>query len=556
MSSRQRQVALACAVTLSLGTAGLASPAAGAPNQGRVQFVTDRRAYLDRGASAGLVSGQRLSLYRAGRSVAVCTVEAVAQHSATCVGGRPRLGDWFGLAQSARPSEKAPAPVLAPLVDDGTLRARAHQIAEADFEKVDYAGKSAFGVGQAISASAGFGAWDPGSGSGGEYLQQRIDGALRLSLGGSGVRLDAAFSAVRWSKLPERTRFRPGVYTQFFVWQAEISRRVPGASTVVAVGRLWPWHTPGRGVLDGFQVGRQNATRTLEWGAYGGLLPDAVSLVPSTDAWAGGLYAALTQPGAKDALVRLAREEAQLGFHRVPGGGLVGDAEAVGEAWLGVVDLAAGARLRLAPDHDRQPVLELAHLQVRTPLPSTGGVTGEVRYLGQALAEDATLQEQTPALAGSYHVGITAFLDPLPWLGAGVTAGASRDLTSGLGRADGAVELRLLRLFGDAGGAWLGAEAAQGWLPSHGLYLQLRARAGSRIRVLARGSATTFMSSDAQGPADTRELGGSLHIDAALAPWLRVGGRAVLRVPMMAGAGSAAGLPRGGALSVDVAGGF
>src|SRR6267154_1077205 len=51
-----------------------AAPTRGSPF-GRVELVTDRRAYLDRGAADGLIAGQALPVARTGRSIGSCTLE-------------------------------------------------------------------------------------------------------------------------------------------------------------------------------------------------------------------------------------------------------------------------------------------------------------------------------------------------------------------------------------------------------------------------------------------------------------------------------------------------
>ena len=81
------------------------APAPAAPTSGsrlgRVQMVTDRRAYLDRGAVDGLVAGQALAIARAGRPIGSCTLEVVGDHEATCTGHRLRVGDMFRTAHGA-----------------------------------------------------------------------------------------------------------------------------------------------------------------------------------------------------------------------------------------------------------------------------------------------------------------------------------------------------------------------------------------------------------------------------------------------------------------------
>jgi hypothetical protein len=193
-----------------------------------------------------------------------------------------------------------------------------------------------------------------------------------------------------------------------------------------------------------------------------------------------------------------------------------------------------------------QPALERAHLQARVRPTLASGITAEVRYFGSSLEEEALLAEETPVLRGGFHAALGAYYDPMGWIGLGASGSLHRDRGSDLGRSDGALELRLPRLFGDAGGAWLGAEAARGWLPSRGVYLQTLARIDRRLRLLARANASRYQTADPAGQQS--ELGGALHLDAAVASWFRLGARALFRLPA---AGSA-----GGMLGLDAAGAF
>jgi hypothetical protein len=521
----------------------VAGPSAGGP--GHVAYVTERRAYLDQGSAAGLARGQSLPLFRDGRPAGSCTVESVAAHSATCTGGRPRPGDLF---RTARPVQARPGavPVLPPLLDQETLAASARAIADAEIDKVAFSGHGAFGLRQTAAIGGGYDAWTSGAAPGDSYLQQRVDGAVRMRLGDSRFRLDAAFTALRWQSRPDRTRFRPGDRTQFLLWAAEVSRREAGESTVVAVGRLWPWYTPGLSVLDGFQIGRQNRAGTVEWGAYGGMIPDAMVLLPQADAWAGGLYGVVSETGARDALVRLARQQVRVGVRHQPGVGTITEAEGVAQAWLGAVELGAGGRARVAAG---QPALERAQLAVRLRPDVTTGLIAEVRYFGPSLEEEAILAEETPVLAAGYHAALYAHHDLLPWVGLGASGSLHHDRGSALDRRQGTLELRLPHLLGEVGGASLGAEAAQGWLPGRGVYAQVLGRLDRRVRLLVRGDALAY---DGAGQQRSTELGGAFHLDAALASWFHLGARAVMRV---AGNGPSPAGP-GGVFSLDAAGAF
>lgn len=498
---------------------------------GEIRFVTEKRAYLDRGARDGLAVSQQLQLTRGARPFATCKVDTVSEHEATCIGARARVGDTFRPPGGSRESQAAP-PALAPLVDEATLAARARELAETAYEKVDFTGERRTRSRSSATLTPGVAVWQSRPDPSGNYAQERLDGAISvLDLVGTGARFDAQFSAQRWNNPSALDRFRTGTASQFYLWQAEVSRRREEGGTVFAVGRLWPWHLPGVTLLDGVQLGQQNASRTMEGGVYGGTIPTAPAIAPSGDLWTGGAYGSLVQTGRGRALFRLAREEARVGIWHSAARGVVAEAELLGQTWLGPWSVAGGGRLRLAPAFSSRPVVERGYLDVgfRPALVFAG--SAHVRYFGAPLSDEAVLRAVTPTLAGGVHAAVDARWDVSSWLAVGAFGGAHRDGDSGRHQIYGAAELRLPRCLGDAGGVSGGAEAQQGWLRGRTVYLQGIGRAGRRVQVLARlsASATSF-----ETPAVTenlRELGGYLSIDATAASWLRLRAWSLLRLP-------------------------
>jgi len=498
---------------------------------GQVRFVTERRAYLDRGARDGLAVSQQLQLTRGARPFAACKVDTVSEQQATCVGARARVGDTFRPPGTSRKPPAAPE-ALAGLVDEATLASRARALAETDYEKVDFTGERGTRSRSSGSIAPGVAVWQSRPDARGNYAQTRLDGAISvLDLGGTGARFDTQFSAQRWSRPSALERFRAGTASQFYLWQAEVSRRREEGGTVFAAGRLWPWHLPGVTLLDGVQLGRQNATRTMEGGFYGGTIPTATAIAPSGDLWTAGAYGSLVQPGRARALFRLAREEARVGIWHAPLQGVVAEAEGMGQIWLGPWSIAGGGRLRFARAVSPRPVAERAYLDVGFRPTLTVAGSAHLRYFGPALFDDAALRAVTPTLAGGIHATVDAHWDVSSWLAFGAFGGAHRDGDSGRQQIYGAAELRLPRCLGEGGGISGGAEAQQGWLRGRTVYLQAFEQAGRRVQVLARlsASATTF-----ETPAVTenlRELGGYLSIDATAASWFRLRAWSLLRLP-------------------------
>jgi hypothetical protein len=504
--------------------------------------VTDKRAYLDRGARDGLSVKQSLQISRSGRAIGSCTVETLADHQATCVGGRLRPGDTFRLnggagnkkpASSSEARRTTAATALAPLVAEDSLRTRAAEIAAASTAKVDFHGLRGFAGRSRASATPSITIWQSQSDPNGGYSEERIDGAIQVfDVGAPGIRVDAAFSAVHWGTPSAVNRFRPGQAAQFYLWEAGISRRRREARTVFAAGRIWPWHTPGLTLLDGLQVGRQNDSETAEAGVYAGLLPDALTVYP-TGVLAVGAYGALVQMGSARSVFRLARQEARVGVWDASGTGLVAEAEGLAQVWLGSWNLAVGGRLRRAEALGSAPTIDRASLDVGTRATSSLGGGLHVRYFGAGLPDDVTLRAVSPTLGGGVHATMDAHWDPVAWLGFAGFAGVHREADSGRHEAHGAAEVRLPRLLSARGGIAAGAEVEEGWMRGRLLYGQVLGNLGDRLHVLVRASASATAFTVPEAAANIHELGAYAHLDGRLTSWLRVRAWSLLRVPFL-----------------------
>ena len=518
---------------------GLASANGG--SGGRVQFVTDKRAYLDRGARDGLSAKQSLQLSRAGRAIGSCNVETLADHQATCVGGRLRPGDTFRLnggaasrKQASQVSSETREPTaLPPVVAEDSLRTRAAQIAASSIAKVEFHGVRGFGGRSRATVTPSITIWRTQSDPNGAYSEERIDGAIQVfDVGAPGIRVDATFSAVHWGTPSAANRFRPGQGAQFYLWEAEISKRRREASTVFAVGRVWPWHTPGLTLLDGIQVGRQNDSESAEAGVYAGLIPAALTVYPS-GALAGGAYGALVQTGSTRSVFRLARQEARVGVWDASGAGLVVDAEGLAQVWLGPWNLAGGGRLRRAQALGSAPVIDRAYLDVGARATLSLGAGLHIRYFGAGLPDNATLRAEAPTLGGGLHATMDAHWDPFSWLGFAGFGGVHREKDSGRHETHGAAELRLPRLLGDRGGIAAGAEVEEGWMRARLLYGQVAGNLGDGVHVLVRASASATEFTVPQTAANIHEIGAYAHLDGQILSSLRLRAWSLLRVPFL-----------------------
>src|SRR5436190_1754540 len=144
-----------------------------------VVFVTDKRAYLNRGARDGLRAKQVVPLSRGGRAAGSCAIETLAQHQASCTGARPRVGDSFRVTP-AQERAQAKVPTLPPRDDETTLRTRAAAVADARYELVDFNGAhAAAGHAHAILAP-GIVVWHNQPGPNGDYTLIELDGEVHV----------------------------------------------------------------------------------------------------------------------------------------------------------------------------------------------------------------------------------------------------------------------------------------------------------------------------------------------------------------------------------------
>src|SRR5450631_79268 len=507
---------------------------AASSSAGSVQFVTEKRAYLDRGAKEGLAPKQSLQLFPGGRAVGACAIETLADHQATCVGGRPRAGDSFRLPQRPGAKKRERTAALPPVIDEETLRSRAVVVSEAPYEKVDFNGVHALAAHTHGEVRAGFMVWHTSPDPNGDYSVEELDGTVQVyDLGATGIDFNAAFTAIRWGARAAIGRFQPTQQSQFYLWEAEFSKRGADAKTVFAVGRIWPWHAPGLTLLDGVQVGRHNEGETAEGGVYAGLVPLASTVAPTFTAWASGVYGALVENGSKKSAFQLAREEARVGVWGAPGTGLVADAEVLAQAWLGAWNVGGGGRALLATAVNANPVIDRAYLDLGARATTTFGIGLHLRYFGAALPALAILQGVTPSPTGSFNALADAHWELSRRLGVSGFGGFNQDRDTGRNLGYAAAELRLPRLLGGAGGVSVGGEVEGGWLRGGLLYGQVGARIWERVQILARVSASATEYEIPTPSPNVDELGGYLQFDGALCSWLRVRASSLIRVPFL-----------------------
>jgi hypothetical protein len=524
-----RALALAAALFASVGQRAAQAQEDGPERIGWVRYVTEKRVYLDRGAADGLAIQQNVRLRRGAAKFASCQIEILAAHAAVCRGNGAEIGDRFEVP-GVGPGSPAPAPRPLPVPeDDETLAEYERALADAPQAKVDFVSKAGAGLPPSVWVGVNASLYsEPGAPD--RYAYEAIDAEIRhVPIGSGSLRFDAAFTALRRQTTTD-PRFRPSVDSMFYLWEAEITRRQRNDRTVFAIGRLWPWHLPGLPMLDGAQIGRRNASETIEGGVYGGAIPTALTLSPMDGSWAGGLYAAATQ-GSGGARM-LSREEVRVGVRDSATAGVVREAEAVAQVWSRPLVLGVGYRFRHAPLVDTSPVLELAQGDLRFAPAGSVRARAQFRYLGVAAENQALLRGEVQTRAGGYYGAVDLAWDAFQRFGLGMLASGHHDSQTGLDQADAGLELRSPRLFGDVGGLAAGASAGEGWLRTRTAFVQIMART-SRLRIFGRvGAGTTQFAEPLLTPL-TVELGGNLQIEGAITPWLRIVARSLVRTPIV-----------------------
>ncbi len=500
------------------------SPSPSSQGSGQVTFLTASAAYLDRGSADGLTSGAGMTVTRSGRSVGRCTISALAERFATCTGQGLKVGDRISVARAEPPLPPSAPP---PLPDEAELEERNKILSSQPLPQVDFVSSAGLLNSGTRLASVALSqtSWVNAASTQGPYQVQRIDvGVYDVHLW-RGLHASVDLSVLNFSRRPPNFRSPLTGTPVLQVRQLELSWRPTTIPIVAQLGRTWTRFTPGLLIVDGAQAGWRSADDTVQLGAYGGLLPDPVSLGLSLNRWTVGAYAMARFESGKGALGSLLQVEAHLGYAvraLVPGRLELGAAL---HAWLSrTFDVHLQLLLAAAPGFVDGVRLDLGWRPAPTVRIFAGG-----RYQGTVAAEPIPLGVTLPGQR-ALHADAGAVVELLPWLWLGATAGLAHDLTSVLTQARFGPELTLPRLFGGAASLTVGYQEELGWLRGRTAWLQLTVVPISRLRILTRGSWFHQQLDAGSAGLAGQEVGASLVADVAITSWLWLRGTAMGRL--------------------------
>jgi len=502
---------LALAAAAALGLLSRSS-AAVQRTTGKVEYATAGRLYLDAGARDGLAPGAVLALRRGEKAVGTCKVEVVSETHATCL-GNGRTGDTFPVEARPEPAEAAPARTGAGPLADNEVARRRRSLENTTFEKVDFhggerptlfSGRTEARISYFTWAATGVGPWH----------QERLDAAVRGAPVGGGFSLYADMSARYWSERSGPVVSRPDDNWQLYVWEAELVRRSQQSGLQVALGRIRPWVAPGATIVDGAQAGWRTKGN-VEFGIFGGGVPDPSTTSPTFDRSTAGGYLAFQSVGDTHATVRYAREEFRLAYVNSPELGKRMELEGLGQMSLGKM-LDLGLQGRIAKPDSGSTLLDSfsADLGFR-PLEKLS-VLGGFRYQGSPVPE-----ADGPGVINSggdaRHADVTARWEVKPWLTLAATSGMAKDLTTGFSRRYLGPEVGLPRLFGEVGGASAGYLFEDGWTGGHTAWVQVLTRRPRGVQAMVRAF---WYQTTGLGPYTEDELGVSASVSAQLTEFI------------------------------------
>lgn len=515
---------------------------------GRVTYVTAAAAFVDQGSADGVVLGQTLELVRKKRRVATCAITSIAAHHAVCTSDRAEPGDRFSfVSTSSSPSSPSSSSSSqgaawarstakrtaadARLVDERRAIIVNTPITKVRVARVRAAATPAWAVHGEIALRHQ--AWATFNATDASFQKPVLDAGVRANLGFiHGLQLGSALRLAGDALAPASTRFRAADTVELTVWETGLFLDAPREPWVASVGRFRPRRAPGAPLVDGALIAGRALEGSLEVGAYGGAMPDAVTLAPRFDRVAGGVYFAVDAPLADD-VVFLPR--ARIGVVSTSD---LADSEAEIETQAQLCfgnALVIGAGARIGVDgRTLVPALDSAHASIDHRPTETVTLRAGYRWIGTTVFDldrigGTTEVTAVPAVAAAHHADAATTWEAAPWITVGAMGGVAALLDAAL-VVPGA-ELATVR--GWVGpqivlpGVLLGGDLAISHIEELGAfagrssYLQSTHWLGD-ARLVARIS---YFETDARQEA-LREGGALLGVDVPLFTWLTLQGRA------------------------------
>lgn len=518
MSAQRAPLVLALAPLLLL-----ASPAAAEGKGGRVTYVTASSAYLDVGAADGLAAGTVLELSRRKGKPGPCEVTAVAAHQAVCKSDRAAVGDRFTLKASPPAAE----PVVAArdaLPDPAAVAAQRQTLDGAPAPRVAYQ-KPRRATGPAWGTRGFVGvkqqAWATLGKDDAITTRTVLSGGARVDLGFlSGLAATGALRLVADELQPASTRFRPQDPAELYLWEAALVLDDGRGPLVARVGRFLPRKAPGVTTLDGAQASLRLLGGSLEVGAYGGTVPDLITLMPSLERLTGGVTLAFDTPLGKDLLLLPRARVALLSSPDFQA--MRAETEAQAQLLWGSA-LAAGASVRAGLDaRTATPSFDAARVDLELRPDTSVRVGGGYRFLAP-LAQDFDAAAAVPAALGAHHGQGSLSWSTTEWLVLGAQGGVAADPEWGMVRGWVGPELRLPRLFGGLGGLGVGYAEELGAFAGRNGWVQVDF---SPFSLLTLWSRAAYLESEGSGADSLREGAVFAGLEAPLLPWLSLRARA------------------------------
>jgi hypothetical protein len=497
-----------------------ASPA----GTGAVVYQTRERLFLNRGQADGLAVGTVLHLGHEGRSTAQCKVDSVAEHVATCAGKGAHPGDTFKLgAPPAKPAVAQLEPMLPP-TEVGRRQAALNGLPLQKVEFDQSHAHTALGLGGPVMVAIHHDLWTSFAAQPGEqttFQRERVDVSVQGADLTHGLRLFVDATAMYWTQEPNNARLPFTSTAVLLVRETEVQRRQQGDTIVGSVGRILPADAPGAPVVDGLQAGWRNGSGTFELGAFGGFVPDPVTLAPALNRWTGGAYAAWTYVGEKKDLIRLFHEAFRLAAVAAPepNYGTRVEAETAAQAWM-ASDTSAAADVRFGAGSLNAPgFLEAARFDLDSEPRHGFHVGASFRYLNTPVGDVLTLGAPSFGTNGTHFDATFAWTDSRV-VGVSGYVGVWSDANSGLGHGEIAPQLDFPRLFGDRGGLGFGYMQEFGWWGQRTVYAQTMLQPMGRLRLMMRLLYLEDTPSSGSGDFNTDEVGATLDSEIGLTSWL------------------------------------